>query len=284
MSNNIILKFLLNNISKKLTSDEYQKLKEDPVKDLSIFELVNIVGRNRLFGFSLILFIIFAYFLRANITIGVFFGFLFLSTIFYIYFKYLVFNLKDFTTNQQEKIIFLNTLLNQSNKTMSDSLLSTNENWIILGDQKKSYLYLNPVVIDFYYKNKYILNYSYGNFVRSLNHINNMIKLEKQIEEGLDNRGNQYTLLLMLEKRCLNEFQSTIYELPSATATNQAFQKNLNFLHKITQNIIKNAENKINEQNKKDGINTGYYPIYNGGPSPNDIGSFAYNNHFDFFT
>ena len=164
MSNNIILKFFLDILSKNNDLEQYNNRLEKPIKDLSIFQLLNIVGKNRLFICGLILFIFFGFFLRANISIGVFFGFLFLLLIFSIYFKYLVFNIEEFTKDKQEKILFLNTILDNSNQTMRDSLLSSNENWIQLGIKNKSYLYLNPVVVDFYYKNKYMLEFSYNNF------------------------------------------------------------------------------------------------------------------------
>ena len=283
MSSNIILKFLLNNISEKTNRDQYDESVSKPIKNLSTFELVNIVGRNRLFMFGIVLFIAFAFFLRTNITIGVLFGFIFLSAIYYIYYNYLVYDIEKFTKDKEEKINFLNTILNKGNDTLSDSLLSDSDNWVEFGEENKSYLYINPVVVDFYYKNKYLLEYSYNSFAKSLMHMNSMIKLEKQIEMGLENRGNQYSLLKMIESKCLNAFQACIYALPSSTAMNEAYKNNIKFLQRITQNIIEKAKKKIEEQNSKQGIDTEYYPIYSGGASANDVGTYGYNDHYNFF-
>ena len=121
----------------------------------------------------------------------------------------------------------------------------------------------------------------------SLQHINNMIKIEKQIElaEGnIENRGTYYSIITFLEKKCLNSFQSCIYKLPSSTAINKSYETNMDFLHSITQNIVNNVKKEIKNQNKKEGINIEYFPIYDGGPKDNDIGTYGYNKHYDFFT
>jgi hypothetical protein len=57
----------------------------------------------------------------------------------------------------------------------------------------------------------------------------------------------------------------------------------MKILEELTQKMIDNAELKIMQQNAKDGINMAYYPIYKGGPEPNDTKSFNYSTHFDFF-
>ena len=110
-----------------------------------------------------------------------------------------------------------------------------------------------------------------------------MSLLLNDILTGVANRGNQIEELEYLRQQCLNYWQAVIYKLPSTRVSYLKYQESLKILGELTQKYIENAQIKIEEQNGKDGINTEYYPIIKTGPKANDVGTFGFNPHFDFF-
>jgi hypothetical protein len=107
--------------------------------------------------------------------------------------------------------------------------------------------------------------------------------LHQYILGGLVNRGNQLTEIEFLRKKCLNSWQAVIYNLPSSNATNEKYKNSMNLLAELTQKIINDCYKKVEQQNAQEGINMSYFPIVRSGPEANDVGTYGYNDHYDFF-
>ena len=284
MENNVIYKLFLQQSALNESRKNYDYPVESLFKNMSPFYLFNIIGKNRLFFFAIVLIVIYSWFIRANINLGAIFGLFFLGFIFYIYYTYQFYGIKEYAIDKQQKINFLADILSKDNLDPIEGTEFFNKNFFLIDyGRLRNFLYFNPAVVDFYYNNKDFINHSYLNYARSLRCINMMIILTSDITAGLANRGNQYTMLEMLRERCLNYWQAIIYGVPSTNATNNKFQESLNVLEQLTQNLIDNAAKKIDQQNTENGINMAYYPIYKGGPKPNDVNSYGFNSHFNFF-
>lgn len=284
MENNVIYKEFLHQSALNTARDSYNSQNEILFKNTNPFELFNIIGKNRLLVFGVILLIFYSWFIRANISIGALFGLLLLGFIFYLYYNYQFFQIKNYAIDKQQKETFLADILAVENIYPIEGTSFFSRNYFKLDYEKlRNYLYFNPAVVDFYYANKEVINHSYLNYARSLQHINAMTILQTEILFGLENRGNQLEELKYLRKKCLNYWQAIIYNIPSTTATYTKYKNSMKILEELTQKYIDGAELKIREQNDKDGINMAYYPIYKGGPEPNDTKSFNYSSHFDFF-
>ena len=284
MENNVIYKLFL----QQSALNESRKNFDYPVNSLfentSPFRLINIIGKNTLFIFAIGLIILYSWFIRANISLGAIFGLLFLGFIFYLYYSYQFYNIKDYAIDKQQKINFLANILSKDNLEPIEGTEFFSKNFFGIDLQRlRNFLYFNPAVVDFYYNNKIFIEHSYLNYARSLRSINMMIILTNDMLLGLDNRKNQYTMLEQLRESCLNYWQAIIYGVPSTTATNNKFQESLSVLEQLTQNLINQAQEKIEQQNAQSGINMEYFPIYKGGPKPNDVGTYGYNDHFNFF-
>lgn len=284
MDSNVIYKQYFHDAALSQARQKYQQPIDNLFNSTNIFQLFNIIGKNRLFIFFIVLLIIYAWFIRANVSLGSILGILVLGFIFYIYFQYSYANIKDYAVDKQQKEQFLADLLSNNNYYPIEGTLLTSPNFFRLKSyQRRNYLYYNPAIVDFYYGNKSLIQIGYLNFALSLQYANAMILLNYEIQIGLDNRGNQLSSLELLRKNCLNYWQALIYKLPSTNATNVKYQNSLKLLTELTQKIIDESEEKITKQNIKDGINTEYYPIYKSGPKPNDVGTYGFNKHFDFF-
>jgi hypothetical protein len=64
---------------------------------------------------------------------------------------------------------------------------------------------------------------------------------------------------------------------------NEKHKNSMNLLMELTQKIINDCYKKVEQQNAQDGINMDYYPIIRNAPEANDVGTFGYNDHYDFF-
>lgn len=284
MENNVIYKEFLHQSALNTAKQSYNNTIENLFKNTNPFSLFNIIGKNNLFIVGIVLMIIYSWFIRANVSIGALFGLLFLGFIFYLYYRYQYYQIKDYAIDKQQKENFLAEILSASNIYPIEGTSFFSKNYFRMDYEKlRNYLYFNPAVVDFYYSNKEVVNHSYMNFALSLQHINAMIVLQSNMLIGLENRGAQLQELQFLRKQCLNYWQAIIYKLPSTTATYTKYRDSMKILEELTQKMIDDAELKIMQQNAKDGINMQYYPIYKGGPEPNDTKSFNYSTHFDFF-
>ena len=149
----------------------------------------------------------------------------------------------------KKKYYFLNTILSDSSYNSKNNTLTENDNFIDLNNYSvKSYLYKNPICVQFYYNNKELIKYSIYNFQQSLKSINAMILINEQIQLNVNNLKNQYDELLLLQNLCLNYFQSIIYSLPTSNLTDSKFTESLNILQEITNNIIDKSIKK-NQRN-----------------------------------
>jgi hypothetical protein len=85
MESNVIYKIFL----KDSALNQASQTNEAPIRNIfekiNPFQLFNILGKNNLFIFGILLLILYSWFIRANISLGAIFGFLFLGFIFYMY-------------------------------------------------------------------------------------------------------------------------------------------------------------------------------------------------------
>jgi len=211
MESNVIYKIFLKDSALNQASENYQKPIRNIFEKINPFQLFNILGKNNLFIFGIILLILYSWFIRANISLGAIFGFLFLGFIFYLYYQYQFYSIKDYTVDKQEKINLISNILSRNNDDPIEGTIFLNPNFFELDDDVlKNYIYYNPAVLDFYYSTKEFIKYSFRNFAISLRYINTMILLQQYILAGLANRGNQLSQLEFLRKKCLNSWQAII--------------------------------------------------------------------------
>ena len=284
MESNVIYKIFLKDSALNQASQNNEAPIKNIFEKINPFQLFNILGKNNLFIFGILLLILYSWFIRANISLGAIFGFLFLGFIFYMYYQYQFYSIKDYTVDKQEKQSFISNILSKNNDFPIEGTFFLSPDFFELDENmSRNYIYFNPAVVDFFYSNKELIKYSYRNFAMSLRYINNMILLQQYILGGLANRGNQLKEIEFLRKKCLNSWQAVIYNLPSSNAMNEKLKNSMNLLAELTQKIINDCQKKVEQQNAQEGINMSYYPIVRNAPEANDVGTFGYNNHYDFF-
>ena len=285
MDTNIILKDFLHTSAENNARLRTRNQLDEIFIDINPFKLFNILGKNQLFIFAIIMLIIYDWFIRANISLGAILGVLVLGFGYYLYFRYTYYQVKDFTVDKQNKDAFLSKILSDNNLDAIEGTLIYGKYSLEMpiGGEAVSYLNMNPAGVDFYYNSRDFIQYSYLNYKNSLIAFNYMTKLYNEILFGLKNRGNQYKVLLDLREECLNSWHSIIYKLPSSDAMNEKHRNGTNILEQLTQNYVDEAQKKIDQQNAQNGINTEYFPIVKTGPAENDTDAYGYNSHYNIF-
>ena len=147
---------------------------------------------------------------------------------------------------------------------------------------KSKFFHMDADLIDFVDEIKEYRNYNEGSFIKMVKAIDNLLRIESDLEKGLDQPSYFYDIATDLQKAALNSLHSVIHSLPSTDATNTKHQKAMKKLHKLLSVHLGIINKLIVDANKGKGINIftkfGYHEV--GIPSSND----SYNPNYDFYT
>jgi hypothetical protein len=186
-------------------------------KDLynkNIFVLFEKLPKYNVLIYILIIFIIFNFISRFNIRLNEIFALLISLIVIYYLME------KDYTTF----ILFTNTKKKQLK--FLHKLMFDDNNWITITNDyfmskpfnspEKSYLYLNPLIIQLFYNIKNYSSFNISSYVNSLLHCNNILGIEYEISIGLNNDYLNYETAIYEKDNALNELSSVVYSIPHA--------------------------------------------------------------------
>ena len=150
---------------------------------------------------------------------------------------------------------------------------------------EKSYLYINPVIIQFYYNTRDLIKYNLSNYRSSLINVNDMIKLEKNMSD-LINPFDTFINIKELYKKAMNNYQSIIYSIPYNEEVYLKFNNSLNMLQSLLLKIVDNAKEVCQYVNSKE-VTTNTIPdsilANESDIEKNDINTIDYNNHYNIY-
>lgn len=151
--------------------------------------------------------------------------------------------------------------------------------------EEQSYLYINPVIIQFYFNTKDVIKYNLSNYRSSLLNVNEMIKLEKDMN-NLINPFDTFINIRNLYKKAMNNYQSIIYSIPYNREVYLKFNNSLNMLQSLLLKIVDNAKEVCQYVNAKE-TTTNTIPdsilANEADIEKNDINTIDYNNHFNIY-
>jgi hypothetical protein len=124
-----------------------------------------------------------------------------------------------------------------------------------LNSNNKSYLYLNPLIVQFFYNIREYSQYNISSYINSLIYSNNVIAYDYQTKLGLSNGYENYTVAIEEVRKALNELNSVIYNLPSSIVTYNKFGDSIKMLHSLLNQHITNMANIFKDKNKTTDIN-----------------------------
>jgi len=112
--------------------------------------------------------------------------------------------------------------------------------------ETESYLEMDQSIIDFYYKNKWYVDYNLTAFRKSLQATNNLLRLSYNLQYNLMRDPEQlYRNAYMEYKEALNNLHSSIYKMISDQVNNDVFNDNLTTLESLLKKHIKTLQKNV---------------------------------------
>ena len=158
----------------------------------------------------------------------------------------------QYTSTKKNQLKFLNKLCFDGQNFRN---FGPNNDMNIMPNIEQSYLYLNPLIVEFFYDIREFSQYNISAYVNSILHTNNVMKLHQDITQGLQNPYANLDLAKEEVSKSLNSLESIIYKLPITDVTNTKYKKSVDTLQSILTKYIIEIEQICQRQNKKNGYN-----------------------------
>ena len=253
----IIFKNILDNINK--TSNNLNNYFDNAdYNNNNIYDILKKLPKYNIIIYIFIVFILFNFFSRLNIRLNEVLVTLISFVLIYFLIKKDYTEFIQYTHVKKNELNFLHKLM--FDKGTWDYERRTNVLVKPLNSNNKSYLYLNPLLVTFFYNIREYSQYNIKSYVNSLLHCNNVIALEYQSKLGLNNTYANYTVAIDETQKALNELNSVIYNLPSTFVTYNKFDESIKYLHSLLNQHISNMATVFKNQNKHNDITNQMMP------------------------
>lgn len=252
-----IFKNLLNKINNS-SNDINSYFKNYDLYNTNIYDILSKIPKYNIVVYIFIVFLIYNFINKLEIRLNEI-----LVWIICILLIYLLIN-KDYTQFIQYTIVKKNQL-EFLHKLMFDDYTWDYEkkNNLLLkpiNTDNKSYLYLNPLIVEFFYNIREYSQYNISSYVNSLLHTNNVIGFEYQSRIGLNNKYDNYEVAVVETKKALNELNSLIYNLPSSLPSYNKFKDSIKILHGLLNQHLVDMSIIFKNTNKLSDINVEKMP------------------------
>lgn len=225
--------FIFNNYLQK-SNETNKKISEFlDKKDLyipNIYNILNTIPNNNVIMYIFIVLLVYAFFKNREIRLNEIFIFLICCTVLYFLIQKDYVNFIKFTDDKKIQMKFLEKLMFQNNNYEraiigGDSLTNTDVN------NKKSYLYYDPVITQYYYNIRDVVNYDSSSYINSLLHTNNLLKISYESKLLKENLKENYEQAIIEKKKALNSLSYLIFNIPSNNIEHTKYKNSLNILH-----------------------------------------------------
>lgn len=189
----------------------------------------------------------------------------------------------NFIDDKDLQLKFLNNLLFDNNDKYVTSVI--NDNFNIQPPFDQSYLYLNPLIIQFFYNTRENSQYNLSNYISSLSKINDILALSFQMNIGVENPYQNYKTIKKLYNDALNSYHSIIYSLPSDKIVYKKFNSSLKILQSLLIKHLDDAAVICKLKNNKEDINIDTLPnsILDSDISEDDTKTEGFSYNYSFF-
>lgn len=194
-------------------------------------------------------------------------------------------NFISFFNSHEEKIKFLDSILFSDKSTEQTAALQNIQKYLNFDPMKlKSYLYLDPVVVQFFFLNSTFVNFHYTAYKSCLMTMNYLIYMHNLFK----NPGMNYAYLEMdvayqLRTEALNNLHSMIYKLPSDEKINNQYEQAMRDLLSITDQMLIDMITNL-KKNENKNINIYWKPLHFFQEQPNDTELPDFKNNFAMFS
>ncbi len=252
--------------------------------DTNIFNLIYKLPKYNLIIYIFIVFVIFRFITSFKLDNSHIFSLIISCIIIYFLVNTDYVKFMEYTSSKKDELKFLHKLM-YDNK---DSWITASENNIFITPIKpyqKSYLYLNPALIDLFISIKSTSSYNISSYVDSLIHCNNVIGIEYEAKIGLNRQYLNYQTAILEKNKALNALNSLIYNIPESYV--QKYMRAIKLLHGILNEHLKNIGEYFKNDVKLNGLSVDRVPddLYEVDfyISPNDMNTRDYISTYNMY-
>jgi len=202
-------------------------------KDLyipNIFNIINTIPSNNVLFYFLLVLVIYAFLRSREIRINDIFIFMVCVLVVYLLIQKDYVNFIQFTDNKKIQIKFLEKLL-FNNNSYETAIIGGESLTINSPNVKTSYFYYDPIIIEFYYNIREVINYDISSYINSLTHTNNLLKISYQSNILKENLKENYEQAIIEKDKALNFLSYMIFSIPVNNITYKKYNDSINILH-----------------------------------------------------
>jgi hypothetical protein len=214
----------------------------------NIYDIIYKIPKYNLIIYIFIVFLLYSFINRLNIRLNEILSFIICTLLIYFLIKKDYTQFIEYTQVKKNQLNFLHKLMFNSKNIDYEK----QDNKIIkpIGTTEKSYLYLNPVIVELFYNLRNYSQHNISSYINSLIHCNNVIALDYQSKLGLVDVYLNYEVAVEESNKALNEYNSIIYSLPSAKVSYKKFNDSIKVLHGLLNKHISNMGTLFKNKNK----------------------------------
>ena len=253
--------FIFNNYLEK-SNETNKKINEFlDKKDLyipNIYNILNTIPSNNVLLYILIILLIYAFLKNREIRLNEIFIFMLCVIVLYFLVQKDYVNFINFTDDKKTQMKFLEKLMFQ-NKNYEraiiggESLTSTDVN------NKKSYLYYDPILTQYYYNIRDLTNYDSSSYINSLLYTNNLLKISYESTILKENLKENYEQAIIEKNKALNSLSYMIFNIPANNVAYKKYKDSLETLHLRLNGHIDNMAILFKDITKQKNDNTKIY-------------------------
>tara|TARA_Y100000768_G_scaffold369234_1_gene333919 strand:+ start:1757 stop:2602 length:846 start_codon:yes stop_codon:yes gene_type:complete len=278
----LIIRKIIHNVGKssQIIIDNFEKLIQS---NDSIYSIIQSIPNDKIIIYGFILILVVFFITKIDIKLNLLFAcFVAVMIINYMISRDNVLQ-KDFIDTKDTQLKFLNNLLFYDDDKYITSVI--NDNFNIEPPFEQSYLYLNPLIVEFFYNTRENSQYNLSNYINSLKCINAMLGLNYQLNMKLENPYQNYDNMKKLYKEALNNYHSIIYSLPSNKIVYHKFNNSLKILQSLLIKHIEDAKTICKMKNSKEDNNINTLPdtILEDDVGANDMNIKGFSENYSFF-
>lgn len=144
------------------------------------------------------------------------------------------------------------------------------------------HLYLNSELVMFLDTHREYYQYNPSAYKTMMQHIDNFLRLGKEIETGTQLHNEDYSTMRHLKGKILNYYQAIIHRLPHTPNSLDKFNHGMEELRGHINKYLDSIHQIVNQKNMKEGINVETAFVYRSHPKPTDPTGDARWNFFQY--
>jgi hypothetical protein len=189
--------------------------------DNNMYNIISKIPKYNLIVYIFIVLVIYAFVNNLNIRLNEILTWIVCVIVLYFLIKKDYSDFISYTNDKSIQLKFLHAFMFEG----KDFDYAKENNIIIkpVDSIQKSYLYLNPLIVQLFYNLREYSQYNISSYTNALIHSNNIIGLEYQARIGLDRKYYNYEQAVDELRKALNEINAVIYNLPSTIVSYTKF-------------------------------------------------------------